>query len=627
MAIKPQPVPVIPKRTKICYNRTSMAKKDLFAPVYDESAVQTLSSLEHIRLRPGMYVGRLGNGSHVDDGIYILLKEIIDNAVDEFIMRCGSRIIIDIKDNRVSVRDYGRGIPFGKVVDCVSVINTGAKYNTDVFQFSVGLNGVGTKAVNALSSFFRVTSYREGRLFEAEFEKGRKKRSREGASGEPDGTLVEFVPDREMFGDYHFNEEFIKERLRGYAFLNVGLALVFNGQTFKSANGLMDLLDAQVQEDQLYPIIHFKDKQLEFAFTHVRNSYGENYFSYVNGQHTSDGGTHLSSFKEGVLKGINEYFGKNWSPLDVRDGMVGAVSVRLENPMFESQTKNKLGNVEIRGPLTARIKEAVSDYLFKHPEDAQTMSARIQNNEKLRKELNEVKKGAKEAAKKVALNIPKLKDCKYHLGQTKDPEKGEASMIFLTEGDSASGTITRTRDVCTQAVFSLRGKILNVQGKARTEIYKNEELYNIMVALGIENGIEGLRYGKVVIATDADNDGFHIRNLLMTYFFTYFEDLILSGRVYILETPLFRVRNKSVTDYCYSEKERDAAVERIRGAEITRFKGLGEIDAKEFGQFIGEDIKLVPVKPQSMSDIKKKISFYMGGNTPERRAFIMENLV
>ena len=604
-----------------------MAKQNGSASGYDESSIQTLSSLEHIRLRPGMYVGRLGDGSHLDDGIYILLKEIIDNAVDEFTMHCGNRINITIQDDCVTVRDFGRGIPFGKVVDCVSLINTGAKYNTDVFQFSVGLNGVGTKAVNALSSFFRVTSFRDGSFFEATFEKGKKSGTREGRTSEANGTYVEFIPDHEMFGDYHFNDEFIKERLESYSYLNVGLTLSFNKQLFKSANGLMDLLDQQVGEDQIYPIVHYQSQYLEFAFTHVRNTYGENYFSYVNGQHTSDGGTHLSSFKEGVLKGINEYFNKNWSPLDVRDGIVGAVSVKLQNPMFESQTKNKLGNVEIRAPLTAQIKEAVSDYLFKHPDDARLLSERIVNNEKLRKELNDVKKGAKEAARKVALNIPKLKDCKYHLSQTKDPSKGEASMIFLTEGDSASGTITRTRDVFTQAVFSLRGKILNVCGKAKTEIYKNEELYNMMVALGIENGIDGLRYGKVIIATDADNDGFHIRNLLMTYFFTYFEDLILSGRVYILETPLFRVRNKMVTDYCYSDKERDDAVKTLKGAEITRFKGLGEIDAKEFGQFIGEDIKLVPVKALSMTDIKKNIDFYMGGNTPERRAFIMENLV
>lgn len=604
-----------------------MAKQRNTVVEYDENAIQTLDSLEHIRLRPGMYVGRLGDGSHVDDGIYILVKEIIDNAVDEFTMHCGNRINITLRDNCISVRDFGRGIPFGKVVDCVSTMNTGAKYNTDVFMFSVGLNGVGTKAVNALSSFFRVTSYRDGEFFEASFECGKQKSQNEGKTSEVNGTMVEFIPDPQMFGNYHFNEDFIRKRLESYAFLNVGLTLSFNRQIFKSANGLMDLLDRQVGDDQIYPIVHYKADFLEFAFTHVRNTYGENYFSYVNGQHTSDGGTHLSAFKEGLLKGVNEHFGKNWSPLDVRDGIVGAISIRIQNPMFESQTKNKLGNVEIRGPIIAQVKEAISDYLFKHPEDAQLLSQRIINNEKLHKELNEVKKGAKEAAKKVALNIPKLKDCKYHLGQTKDPSKGEGSMIFLTEGDSASGTITRTRDVFTQAVFSLRGKILNVCGKQKTEIYKNEELYNMMVALGIENGIEGLRYGKVIIATDADNDGFHIRNLLMTYFFSFFEDLVLSGRLYILETPLFRVRNKSVTRYCYSEHERDAAVQAIKGAEITRFKGLGEIDSKEFGAFIGEDIKLVPVTAMSMTDIRKNITFYMGGNTPERRAFIMENLV
>ena len=612
--------------TGICYNNPMAKQKDNGVP-YDENAILSLDSLEHIRLRPGMYVGRLGDGTHADDGIYILLKEIIDNAVDEFTMHCGNRINVTLRDNCVTVRDFGRGIPFGKVVDCVSKINTGAKYGGEVFMFSVGLNGVGTKAVNALSSFFRVTSFRDGAGFEAEFEHGKLKSQKESPSAEPNGTLVEFIPDPAMFGDYHFNEEFIRTRMENYAFLNTGLTLTFNKQVFKSANGLMDLLQQQVGEDSIYPIISYKSPQLEFAFTHVRNTWGENYFSYVNGQHTSDGGTHLSAFKEGLLKGINEHSGKNWSPQDVREGIVGAISIKILNPIFESQTKNKLGNVEIRGPITAQVKEAVTDHLFKHPETAQLLTQRIINNEKLRKELNEVKKGAKEAARKVAINIPKLRDCKYHLGQTKDPEQGEASMIFLTEGDSASGTITKTRDVLTQAVYGLRGKILNVCGKQKTEIYKNEELYNMMVALGIENGLDGLRYGKVVIATDADNDGFHIRNLLMTYFFSYFEDLILAGRLYILETPLFRVRNKSVTRYCYSEAERDSALGAIKGAEITRFKGLGEIDSKEFGNFIGQDMKLVQVQAQSMSDIRKKIEFYMGANTPERREFIMENLV
>lgn len=597
--------------------------------VYDESKILTLNALEHIRLRPGMYVGRLGDGSHADDGIYILLKEVVDNAVDEFTMHCGNKIIVNLEDNQVSVRDFGRGIPFGKVVDCVSEINTGGKFNNEVFQFSVGLNGVGTKAVNALSSFFEVTSYRENRFYRATFRNGKLEgKPVEGSTNEANGTLVCFVPDAapEIFGDYHFNEDFIRQRMESYAYLNVGLTLSFNKQIFKSTNGLMDLLDKQVGDDAIYNIVHFKNEKLEFAFTHIRNQYGENYFSFVNGQNTSDGGTHLSAYKEGLLKGINEYFKKEWASVDVRDGIIGAISIKLENPMFESQTKNKLGNAEIRGEIITKVKEQVVDYLFKHQDQAQLLSARIINNEKLRKELNEVKKGAKEAARNVSLNIPKLRDCKYHLNQTKNPEDGESSMIFLTEGDSASGTITSSRDPLRQAVFGLRGKVLNTFGKQRAEIYKNAELYNMMIALGIENGLEGLRYSKVIIATDADNDGFHIRNLLMTYFFSYFEELIMTGRLFILETPLFRVRNKSMIKYCYTEKERDEAAAQIKGSEITRFKGLGEIDPKEFKDFIGDNMKLVKVMPVSMKEIKKKIEFYMGNNTAERRNFIMENL-
>lgn len=595
---------------------------------YDESKIQTLSALEHIRKRPGMYIGRLGTGTHVDDGIYILLKEVIDNSIDEFIMGFGNKVIIRVKDKTVSVRDFGRGIPLGKVVDCVSIINTGAKYSDDVFQFSVGLNGVGTKAVNALSSSFTVTAYRDGKFASAVFEKGVLKGQDKGSCPEGDGTLVTFVPDSELFGDYSYNEDFLISRIWSYAYLNTGLSLDFNNKIYKSAHGLLDLLDKEVGSEGMYTTIHFQGKQLEFAFTHLPGSYGENYFSYVNGQHTNDGGTHQSAFKEGILKGINEFFKKNWAPQDVRDGIIGAIAIKVKDPVFESQTKNKLSNTEIRTWIVSEVRDAIVDFLLKNPEDASRINQKIINNETLRKELNEVKKGARDSAKKVSLNIPKLKDCKYHLGQSAaHQDECERSVIFLTEGDSASGTITKTRDVMTQAVFSLRGKIVNVYGKKRTEIYKNAELYNMMVALGIENGVEGLRYGKVIIATDADNDGFHIRNLLMTYFLTYFEDLVLASRLYILETPLFRVRNKQQTVYCYSEKQRDNAVMQIKGSEVTRFKGLGEIDPSEFGQFIGEEIRLVPVSIPGMNEMHKTLEFYMGSNTPERRDFIMENLI
>jgi len=595
---------------------------------YDESKILTLSALEHIRKRPGMYIGRLGNGTHVDDGIYILLKEVVDNSIDEFIMGYGSRIVIRLKESEVSVRDFGRGIPLGKVVDCVSIINTGAKYSDDVFQFSVGLNGVGTKAVNALSSHFQVTSYREGKYSTAIFEKGILIREKTGKTEEADGTEVLFTPDPELFGEYSYNEDFVISRIWSYAYLNTGLTINYNNRAYKSSNGLYDLLDKEVGTENLYSIIHYQSKQLEFALTHVTGSYGENYFSYVNGEHTNDGGTHQSAFKEGILKGINEYFKKNWAPQDVREGVVGAIAVKIKEPVFESQTKNKLSNTEIRTWIVNEVKDAIIDFLLKNTAEAEKINQKILNNEKLRKELNEVKKGARESAKKVSLNIPKLKDCKYHLGQSNAHQEAcESSMIFLTEGDSASGTITKTRDVMTQAVFSLRGKIVNVFGKKKTEIYKNAELYNMMVALGIENGVEGLRYGKVIIATDADTDGFHIRNLLMTYFLTYFEDLVLSGRLYILETPLFRVRNKTQTVYCYSEKERDHATSQIRNSEVTRFKGLGEIDPKEFGQFIGEDMRLLPVSIVGMNEMHKTMEFYMGSNTPERRDFIMENLI
>lgn len=600
-----------------------MAKK---TADYDESKIKTLSSLEHIRLRTGMYIGRLGDGSNPDDGIYILLKEVIDNSIDEFIMGNGSRIDITLKNNQVTVRDYGRGIPLGKIVECVSVINTGAKYNDDVFQFSVGLNGVGTKAVNALSSHFRVLSVRDGKCSEAVFERGVLKNQRNGTvkGGVANGTLVEFIPDDEIFSEYEFNIDFVQKRIWNYAYLNAGLVLNFNGEQYVSENGLLDLLDSEVGQDHLYPVGYYKGKQLEFAFTHS-NNYGENYFSFVNGQYTSDGGTHLSAFKEGFLKGINEYFRKSYKSEDVREGTAATVAVKIQSPVFESQTKNKLGNTEVRTWIVNETKAGVDDWLRKNPEAARLLEQKILANEKLRTELNSVKKEAKEAAKKIALKIPKLKDCKNHLG---DGPKGDNSMIFITEGDSASGSMVSSRDVYTQAIFAMRGKCENMFGKKRVDIYKNAELYNMMMALGIENDLEGLRYAKIVIATDADNDGFHIRNLLLTFFLSYFEELVTSGRVYILETPLFRVRNKKETLYCYSEKERDAAVKKLgASSEVTRFKGLGEISPAEFGQFIGEDIRLLPVAVQSLKNIPGILEFYMGKNTPERREFIMKNLL
>ena len=594
--------------------------------VYDESKIKTLSSLEHIRLRTGMYIGRLGDGSNPDDGIYILVKEVIDNSTDEFIMGNGSRIDIRLDGNKIIVRDYGRGIPLGKLVECVSVINTGAKYNDDVFQFSVGLNGVGTKAVNALSEHFRVVAVRDGQYAEAIFERGFLVSEKSGKTkpGIKNGTLVEFIPDAKIFGDYTFNIDFIEKRIWNYAYLNSGLVLSFNGKIFKSENGLLDLLEANVGQDTIYEVCRYKEKQLEFAFSHT-NNYGETYYSFVNGQYTSDGGTHLSAFKEGLLKGINEYFRKNYKSEDVREGTCAAVAVKIQAPVFESQTKNKLGNTEVRSWIVNDTKSAVVEWLQKNADTASKLESKIIANEKLRTELNTVKKEAKAAAKKIAIKFPKLKDCKCHLG---DGKFGEDTMIFVTEGDSATGAMVSSRDVLTQAIFSLRGKPENMYGKKRALIYKNAELYNMMMALGIETDIEGLRYSKIVIATDADNDGFHIRNLLLTFFLSYFEELVTSGRVYILETPLFRVRTKKETCYCYSEKERDDSVAKLgTSAEITRFKGLGEISPNEFGQFIGKDIKLLPVNVQTLKKVPSVLEFYMGKNTPERRKFIMKNLL
>jgi topoisomerase-4 subunit B len=597
--------------------------KESSPPVYDENTIKTLSSLEHIRLRSGMYIGRLGDGSNLDDGIYVLLKEVIDNSVDEYIMGQGKRIDVLLEGEKASIRDFGRGIPLGKVVDAVSIINTGAKYNDDVFQFSVGLNGVGTKAVNALSSHFLVCSYREGESFQATFSRGKLLKEEHGKTTETNGTYVEFIPDKTIFGEYKFNTEFIEQRMWTYACLNSGLKLFFNKEKFEAKNGLYELLGAEIGDKTAYPICWYRGQHIEFAFTHTE-AYGETYFSFVNGQYTSDGGTHLSAFREAQLKGINDFFKETYNGLDVREGIAAAVSVKVKNPIFESQTKNKLGNTDIRAWILQEVREAVVDFLHKNPETSRILRDRINSNEKLRKELNSVKKEAKEAAKKIALNIPKLKDCKYHV---EDGEKGAGSVIFITEGQSAAGSMVTCRDVYTQAIYALRGKPENLHGKKRTEIYRNEELFNLMMALGIETDVENLRYGKIIIATDADTDGFHIRNLLMSFFLNFFEEIVVAGKVFILETPLFRVRNKKITKYAYNIRERDAATAEIAGAEVTRFKGLGEISPSEFGQFIGSDIRLIDVNIQTIKTISETLDFYMGKNTPSRRQFIMENLI
>jgi topoisomerase-4 subunit B len=592
--------------------------------IYDESKVKTLSSIEHIRLRTGMYIGRLGDGTNLDDGIYILLKEVVDNSVDEFIMGCGSRIKVKLADSTITVRDWGRGIPLGKLVECVSEINTGAKYNTEVFVFSVGLNGVGTKAVNALSESFRVCSYRDGRFRQAVFSQGRLVSDDSGETTEKNGTLVEFTPDREIFGEYQFRSEFIERRMQHYAFLNSGLKMMFNDMVFRSEDGLRDLLNDETGDEAIYDAVYYRNTTLEFAFTHT-NSYGEKYFSFANGQYTSAGGSHLSAFKEGVLKGMNAYSGKGFVAEDVRDGLVAAVSVRLKDPVFESQTKNKLGNTDIRRDIVSRVQAEIEQVLHRDQKLADRIIAKIQANQKLRTELLTVKKKAREREKQTAIRIPNLKDCKIHLGDGHPRE--EESTIFLTEGLSAAGSLVSSRDVHTQAIFALRGKPQNVFGLKREAVYSNKEIYNIMRALNIEGGVEGLRFNRVVLATDADVDGMHIRNLLMTLFLHFFEDLALNGHLYILETPLFRVRNKKETVYCYSQSELDREAQRLgKKPEITRFKGLGEISPKEFGQFIGPDIRLTQVRIDRLREVPEILDFFMGSNTPERRTFIMENL-
>lgn len=601
---------------------------------YDESKIKTLSSLEHIRKRPGMYIGRLGDGSNQHDGIYILLKEIVDNAVDEFIMGAGKRVDVTIDDDgRVHVRDYGRGIPLGKIIDCVSVINTGAKYNTDVFQFSVGLNGVGTKAVNALSDDFIVTAYRDGKFASAQFSKGILSEQTEGDAEEKNGTNIEFLPDSEMFPSFSFDNEFIEKRMWRYAYLNAGLKLFLNKKQYYSANGLLDLLAKELNGDNIYEPIYYKDSTLEFAFSHI-DSYGENYYTFVNGTYTSEGGTHLSAFREGILKGINEFSNKKFVNTDVRDGIVGTLAIKIKEPVFESQTKNKLGNTEVRSWIVGKVKDAVADTLYKNSESAERLIEKILRNEKVRKELQSVRKEARAKARKVAFKIPQLKDCKYHPSKGKPSPEGRENMIFITEGQSAAGSIVSSRDPLTQAVFSLKGKPMNVLGQKLAILYKNEEMYSLMRALDVEDSIGNLRFDKVILATDADVDGLHIRNLLLTFFLHYFEPLVKMGHIYILETPIFRVRNKKETFYCYSDREKVSATKKLQGrgkrklnVETTRFKGLGEISPKEFKQFISGDIRLRSVTLDSLSEVSKVLSFYMGKNTPERKQYIMENLV
>lgn len=596
---------------------------------YDENAIKSLDALAHIRLRTGMYIGRIGDGTNPNDGIYVLMKEIVDNSIDEFIMGVGKKIEITREDNIVTVRDYGRGIPLGKVIDCVSQINTGGKYNDDVFQFSVGLNGVGTKAVNALSATFEVVSHRDGQFKRATFKQGKLKDEESGKTKEPNGTYVCFEPDPEIFKKYSWHDEYIAKRLQYYCYLNAGLSIVYNGQTYVSKNGLKDLLAAEIGDEKThYEVFHDSGDKIEFAFTHT-NTYGETYFSFVNGQFTNDGGTHLAAFREGLLKGVNEFAGKSFAGEDVREGICGAIAIKLQDPIFESQTKNKLGS-DVRSWVVPAVKDAVEKWLHQNPQAATKLIDKIKANERLRTELQKIKKEARDRAKSVALRIPKLRDCEIHFHDP-EPKKGKdrrsETSLFITEGDSAGGSLVMCRDVETQAIFTIKGKPLNCFGLGRETVYKNEELYNIMSALGIENGLDGLRYNRVIIATDADVDGMHIRNLLLTFFLRFFEDLVKNGHVYFLETPLFRVRNKQVTRYCYSEAERDAAQAELKNPETTRFKGLGEISPKEFGQFIGSDIKLMDVSIENMSEVTKSLEFYMGKNTPERKGFIVENLI
>ena len=621
--------------TKVSSKATSKVENS--SVTYDEDSIIHLEGLEHIRLRPGMYIGSLGDGSNENDGIYILLKEGIDNAIDEFTHGHGNRIDIEIKDGRVKIRDYGRGIPLGKLEDCVSNVNTGAKYNNSVFKQSIGMNGVGIKATNALSSYFRAASVRDGKMAVVEFERGEKKSSNVGNAkpGVKNGTYLEFVPDTQLFGKYQFNMEMVEKRLWNYAYLNPGLLIHCNDKDYISENGLQDLLTHEMGESNksLYPMYTYQGENLQFVMTHT-SSLDKVVYSFVNGQSTEDGGTHVTSFLDGFTKGINDYFKKDYDEKDVTGGILVALKIGLDNPMFTSQTKNKLGNVEVRGPIIKETQFAIDDWLRHNPDIAGALEDKIIRNQKARAEINNVtEKQVREAAKTVSLKIPKLKDCRYHL---QDGKKGEDSMIFITEGDSATGPMVSSRNVETQAIFSLRGKPENMYGRKKTALFDNEELKNLTFSLGVQKDIESLRYNKIIIATDADNDGFHIRNLVMTYLLLFFEELVLTGHVYILETPLFRVRNKTKTVYCYSEESRDREIKNLgSGVEVTRFKGLGEISPHEFGQFIhprkegeSEDvgIHLTPVTIQHLKNIPEVLSFYMGKNTPERRDFIVHHL-
>jgi len=601
---------------------------------YTEDSIRSLDWKEHIRLRPGMYIGKLGDGSAQDDGIYVLVKETIDNSIDEHVMGFGRTIDIKVYDHKVVVRDYGRGIPLGKVVDCVSKINTGGKYDSQAFQKSVGLNGVGTKAVNALSEYFKVQSFRDSKTKVAEFRNGELVNNENiKPTSDRNGTLIVFEPDPRIFKNFHFIPEFLENQLWNYAYLNSGLTINFNNKKYHSANGLLDLLVNRTDDDDLrYPVIHLKGDDIEVALTHG-NAYGEEYYSFVNGQYTTQGGTHLTAFKEAIVKTIRDFYGKNFEASDIRTSVVAAVSVRVIEPVFESQTKTKLGSQNIapegqsiRSFINDFVKSALDNFLHRHPKTADALLKRIMQSERERKDIAGIKKLANERAKKANLHNRKLRDCRIHLDDRNGDESGE-SMLFITEGDSASGSITKSRDVQTQAVFSLRGKPLNCFGLTKKVVYENEEFNLLQHALNIEDGLDGLRYSKIIIATDADVDGMHIRLLLLTFFLQFFPDLVKRGHLYILETPLFRVRNKKETMYCYSEEEKTAAMNKLGStAEITRFKGLGEISPHEFGAFIGKDIKLEPIILKKDTTVHQLLTFYMGKNTPDRQKFIIENL-
>lgn len=603
---------------------------------YTEDSIRSLDWKEHIRLRPGMYIGKLGDGSAQDDGIYVLVKEVIDNSIDEHMMGFGKTIDVKVSEHKVEVRDYGRGIPLGKVVDCVSKINTGGKYDSGAFQKSVGLNGVGTKAVNALSSYFKVQSYREGLAKIAEFKRGEiTSDAKESASSGRNGTQIIFRPDEDIFKNYHFIPQYLDDLIWNYCFLNAGLTINFNGEKYHSEKGLHDLLSRKTDEDNLrYPIIQLIGEDIEIALSHT-NQYGEDYYSFVNGQYTTQGGTHQAAFREAVVKTIREFYNKNFDATDVRASILGAIAVRVQEPVFESQTKTKLGsqNIAPDGPTIRTfvndfVKKALDDYLHKHSNVADALLKRIMQSERERKEIAGIKKLANDRAKKANLHNKKLRDCRVHLNdEKKDEELRHASTLFITEGDSASGSITKSRDVQSQAVFSLRGKPLNCYGQTKKVVYENEEFNLLQHALNIEDGLEGLRYDKIVVATDADVDGMHIRLLLLTYFLQFFPDLVRRGHVYILETPLFRVRNKKETIYCYSDKERQEAIAKLGSKpEITRFKGLGEISPGEFKGFIGQDMRLEPIILRKDTSIQELLKFYMGKNTPDRQVFIIDNL-